>query len=192
LDTLSFSLDVQQGRYADNLIREPGAVGYRPFQNWVKRLGQQQQPPHGQSHMGKPPLIDGYRYVPYPLSSMNVNGYARSMKALPMAETRTKGCCQDLPDPIRGSEAQEFAELAKALADPTRVQMVHMLRSAENPVCVCDFTAAFDLRQPTVSHHVAKLKSAGLIDSEKIGIWTFYRMRPNLSRSAQLLLNAIP
>lgn len=103
-----------------------------------------------------------------------------------------KGCCQELPKPLKDADAQEIAELARALADPTRIQMVHMLKSAQGSVCVCDFTAAFDLGQPTISHHISKLKSAGLIDSEKIGIWTFYSLRPNLPQAAQLLLNTVP
>ena len=55
----------------------------------------------------------------------------------------------------------------RALADPTRVQMLHMLKAAAEPICVCDFTAAFDLGQPTVSHHSAKLREAGLVESRR-------------------------
>ena len=80
----------------------------------------------------------------------------------------------------------------KALADPTRVQMVHMLKAATEPICVCDFTAAFDLGQPTVSHHLAKLKAAGLVDSFKRGVWAFYRLRSDLPRAARAALDAIP
>jgi ArsR family transcriptional regulator len=115
------------------------------------------------------------------------------MKTLPMAQpARVKGCCQELPEPLQDGEAQEIADLARALADPTRIQMVHMLKSAQGLVCVCDFTAAFDLGQPTISHHISKLKAAGLINSEKVGIWTFYSLRSNLPRAAQLLLDTVP
>jgi predicted transcriptional regulator len=57
--------------------------------------------------------------------------------------------------------AEETAEVLKALGEPTRLSMVRALYGAEAPVCICDFTAAFELSQPTISHHMAKLKAAG-------------------------------
>ena len=79
----------------------------------------------------------------------------------------------------------------KAPADPTRLQMALVLRDAAEPVCVCDFTAAFDLSQPTVSHHMARLREAGLVEVNKRGIWSFYRLAPDLPAAARRILDAI-
>ncbi len=70
--------------------------------------------------------------------------------------------------------------------------MLHLLKVAIEPICVCDFTAAFDLGQPTVSHHLAKLKDAGLVSSFKRGVWSFYRLRQDLPEAARAALAVIP
>ncbi len=80
---------------------------------------------------------------------------------------RVKGCCQVVAPPLPDERAAELAGVHRALADPTRIQMVHILAAAAEPVCVCDFTAAFDLGQPTISHHLAKLREAGLVDQRE-------------------------
>jgi len=89
---------------------------------------------------------------------------------IPVAPERVRGCCVALAPPLPDREVDELAAVYKALADPTRVQMLHMLKAATEPICVCDFTAAFDLGQPTVSHHLGKLKAAGFIDSFKADV----------------------
>jgi ArsR family transcriptional regulator len=76
----------------------------------------------------------------------------------------------------------------KALADPTRLTMVASLWKANAPICVCDFTAGLELRQPTISHHMAKLKEVGLVDSEKRGIWIYYRLAADLAPATRRLL----
>jgi len=98
---------------------------------------------------------------------------------------RVKGCCQPVGPPLPDARADELATICKALSDPTRVQMVHILATAVEPVCVCDFTAAFDLGQPTISHHLARLRDAGLVSSFKRGIWAFYQLNPTMSPSAR-------
>ena len=110
-----------------------------------------------------------------------------STQRLPVLQVadRTKGCCQPVAPPLPASQAEELAAVHRALADPTRVQMVHILAAASEPVCVCDFVAAFDLGQPTVSHHLAKLRDAGIVDSSRRGIWAFYRLNPAMSPSAR-------
>src|ERR1700693_5496214 len=97
---------------------------------------------------------------------------------------RVKGCCQPVAPLLADARAEEFATLCKALADPTRVQIIHILAAAADPVCVCDFTAAFDLGQPTISHHLAKLREAGMVTSFKRGIWAFYQLNPEMSPAA--------
>ena len=113
--------------------------------------------------------------------------------ALPLATAdRVRGCCVPIQTTLSDDEAAEIASLAKAIADPTRVQILHALKSATEPVCVCDFTDAFELGQPTISHHLAKLKTAGLVDSDKRGVWAFYFLRRDLSPAAQAALALIP
>jgi ArsR family transcriptional regulator len=64
----------------------------------------------------------------------------------------------------------------KALSDPTRVAIVNRLAAAE--CCVCDLNAAFELSQPTISHHLKVLREAGLVDSTRRGTWAYYRLVP--------------
>jgi len=112
---------------------------------------------------------------------------------LPLAlADRVRGCCIPIESTISEAAADEVAALAKAIADPTRVQILHALKAAAEPVCVCDFTEAFELGQPTISHHLAKLKAAGLIDSEKRGVWAFYFLRDDLGATARAALALIP
>lgn len=108
---------------------------------------------------------------------------------LPMP--RERGTCCELPVTVEPGWAASRARLLKALADPTRLGMVAALRKAEEPVCICDFTAALELSQPTISHHMARLREAGLVESEKRGIWVYYRLDPRLSAQARALLDAV-
>lgn len=105
---------------------------------------------------------------------------------------RVRGCCVPLAPALPDATVDKLANVYKALADPTRVQMLHMLKAATEPICVCDFTAEFDLGQPTVSHHLAKLKAAGFIDSFKRGVWAFYRLRDDMPDAARSALATIP
>lgn len=82
-------------------------------------------------------------------------------------------------------------EVLKALADPTRLQMIGVLKRSAEPVCICDFTAAFDLSQPTISHHMAKLREAGLVEATKDGIWAYYRLSRRLEAKTRALLDIL-
>jgi len=79
----------------------------------------------------------------------------------------------------------------KALADPTRLTMIASLWRAEAPICICDFTAGLELTQPTISHHMAKLKEVGLVESKKRGIWVYYSLRANLAPATRKLLGQL-
>jgi ArsR family transcriptional regulator len=97
---------------------------------------------------------------------------------------RIKGCCNPVAAPLQDARAAELAAVHKALGDPTRVQMVHILAAAAAPVCVCDFTAAFEVGQPTISHHLARLREAGIVTSFKRGIWAFYQLNDGMPAAA--------
>src|SRR3979411_2978654 len=108
-----------------------------------------------------------------------------ALKQLPVV--RQRGICCGLPD-VDPLWAEGTAELMKALADPTRLTMLASVWKADAPICICDFTAGLELTQPTISHHMAKLKEAGLVDSEKRGIWIYYRLRAKLPPTTRRLL----
>ncbi len=86
-------------------------------------------------------------------------------------------CCGPETEPLTLPERDELAARFRALADPTRVAIVNRLAAADE-VCVCDFVAALDLAQPTVSHHLKVLRDAGLVESSRRGTWAFYRLVP--------------
>lgn len=110
---------------------------------------------------------------------------AMATKQLPVV--RTRGACCQVPD-VDAGWAADTSDLMKALADPTRLTMLASLWKADSPICICDFTAGLELTQPTISHHMAKLKDAGLVDSEKRGIWVYYTLSHNLAPSTRRLL----
>lgn len=105
---------------------------------------------------------------------------------------RVKGCCEPVAESLPETTAAQIASVFKAISDPTRVQMLHMLKAADQPVCVCDFTAAFEQGQPTVSHHLARLRDAGFVTSHKRGIWAFYELRSDMPAGCSSVLNLIP
>jgi ArsR family transcriptional regulator len=88
-------------------------------------------------------------------------------------------CCEPVvyPDVAR-DRAERIAELAKALGDPIRLQLVDVLRKHAGKVCVCELTPLFDVSQPTVSHHLKVLREAGIVDSERRGLWAYYYVLP--------------
>ena len=88
-------------------------------------------------------------------------------------------CCEPLVYPdVRRERAQRMAETAKALGDPVRVQLVDVLRKHAGKVCVCELVPLFDLSQPTVSHHLKVLRDAGIVGSERSGLWAYYYVIP--------------
>jgi ArsR family transcriptional regulator, arsenate/arsenite/antimonite-responsive transcriptional repressor len=86
-------------------------------------------------------------------------------------------CCGPDTAPLDPDERTALAARFKALGDPTRVAIVNRLAAADE-VCVCDFVAALDLAQPTVSHHLKVLRDAGLVESSRRGTWAYYRLVP--------------
>ncbi len=89
-------------------------------------------------------------------------------------------CCEPVVYPdIERAEAERMAAVAKALADPVRMQLVDVLRRHAGRVCVCELVPLFDLSQPTVSHHLKVLRDAGLVGSERRGLWAYYYVNPD-------------
>src|SRR3954469_2152005 len=88
-------------------------------------------------------------------------------------------CCEPVvyPDVAR-EHAIRMAEVAKALGDPIRLQLVDVLRKHAGKVCVCELVPLFDVSQPTLSHHLKKLREAGIVDAERRGLWAYYYVLP--------------
>lgn len=94
---------------------------------------------------------------------------------------RAKGevCCEPIVFPeVDGTRAKRLADIAKALADPIRVQLLDVLRRHPGKACVCELVPLFDVSQPTVSHHLKVLRDTGLVGYEKQGLWAYYYVQP--------------
>lgn len=105
-------------------------------------------------------------------------------------------CCPGLAAaPLDADQAAELAKIFKALGDPVRLRLVSMIasRGQGGEVCVCELTPAFDLSQPTISHHLKLLRQADLIDCERRGTWVYYWVLPGvLDKLAAFLTTAQP
>ncbi|HEY1833051.1 MAG TPA: metalloregulator ArsR/SmtB family transcription factor [Solirubrobacteraceae bacterium] len=88
-------------------------------------------------------------------------------------------CCEPLVYPdVDAEHAARMAEVAKALGDLIRLQLVDVLRRHPGKACVCELVPLFDITQPTLSHHLGKLRAAGIVDSERRGLWAYYYVLP--------------
>lgn len=88
-------------------------------------------------------------------------------------------CCEPVVYPdVDRAQAIRIGEVAKALGDPIRLQLVDVLRRHAGQVCVCELLPLFDIAQPTLSHHLNKLRAAGIVDSERRGLWAYYYVVP--------------
>lgn len=98
---------------------------------------------------------------------------------LPLTPVETVACCSPLTaTPLTTEQAERVAPLLKALADPVRLRLLSLVAAHEGgEACVCDLNDAFDLSQPTISHHLKVLHEAGLLDRDKRGTWVYYAVR---------------
>lgn len=89
-------------------------------------------------------------------------------------------CCEPVVYPdVERDQAARLAAIGKALGDPVRLQLVDVLRTHAGKVCVCELVPLFDLSQPTVSHHLKVLRQAGIVGSERDGLWAYYYVIPD-------------
>jgi ArsR family transcriptional regulator len=84
-------------------------------------------------------------------------------------------CCSAMPAP-RVKDLETLTNVYAALADPTRLRILALLRDGE--ICVCHIHASLDVPQPTASRHLAYLRKSGLVDARREGIWMHYRLTP--------------
>ncbi len=90
-------------------------------------------------------------------------------------------CCSPLADgPLTADWAGDLARMFKSLADPVRLRLLSIVASHPGgEACVCDLSSAFDLTQPTISHHLRVLREAGLLECERRGTWVYYQVVPS-------------
>jgi len=88
------------------------------------------------------------------------------------------GCCATVAVELEPADVDGLVAVAKALADPVRLQVVDVLRRQAGEVCVCDLQSLFDISQPTLSHHLRRLREAGLVGVVRRGQWAYYYVRP--------------
>jgi ArsR family transcriptional regulator len=119
---------------------------------------------------------------------------------LPLLEPEARGdgsaaapCCPPLTErPMTPDEAEPAARMFKALGDPVRLRLFSSVASHEGgEACVCDISDV-GVSQPTVSHHLKKLKEAGLLTSERRGTWVYYRVEPSVLAAMARILAATP
>lgn len=108
------------------------------------------------------------------------------MESLPLTDVRA--CCPDgLSSPLERAAAESLARVLKAVADPARLQLLALIRSA-GEACACDLTEPLGLAQPTVSHHLKVLTEAGLLHREQRGQWAWFRVEESRLRDLAAVL----
>lgn len=102
-------------------------------------------------------------------------------------------CCSSslLAEPLTTDQAARLAPVLKALADPVRLRLLSLVGAyADGEACVCDLNDAFELSQPTISHHLKVLHEAGLVEREKRGVWVYYRVHREALADLATVLDA--
>jgi len=113
-----------------------------------------------------------------------------SNSLIELTPVQTVACCSPLvAEPLSADQAERIAPLLKAIADPVRLRLLSLVAShGEGEACVCDLNDAFDLSQPTISHHLKVLHEVGLLERSKRGVWVYYKARPEALADLAALL----
>lgn len=106
---------------------------------------------------------------------------------LPVVESDVPACCPPVGRGMSHDDAERLARMLKALADPIRLQLFSDIAARPGEVCVCDIRDV-GVSQPTVSHHLKKLREAGLLTAERRGTWVYYQVVPNVLQSLSAAL----
>jgi ArsR family transcriptional regulator len=116
-----------------------------------------------------------------------------SKSLLELTPVEAVACCSPVTrEPLSAEAAERIAPLVKAIADPVRLRLLSLVAShADGEACVCDLNDAFDLSQPTISHHLKLLHEAGLLDRDKRGVWVYYRVNAAALRDLATLLGGV-
>src|SRR4051812_49591844 len=116
-----------------------------------------------------------------------------SKSLLDLTPVETVACCSPLmKEPLSAEQSERIAPLLKALADPARLRLLSLVAShADGEACVCDLTDAFELSQPTISHHLKVLHESGLLERTKRGVWAYYRVAPRALADLGALIGGV-
>jgi ArsR family transcriptional regulator len=116
-----------------------------------------------------------------------------SKSLLTLTPVETVACCSPLmKEPLSADQSERIAPLLKALADPVRLRLLSLVAShADGEACVCDLNDAFDLSQPTISHHLKVLHEVGLLDRTKRGVWVYYAIKPDALADLGALIGGV-
>lgn len=108
-----------------------------------------------------------------------------------MSNQDPAACCPALTaEALSESRAVELAGMFKALGDPVRLRLLSLIASHPGgEACVCEISPTFDVSQPTISHHLKLLRSAGLLDCERRGTWVYYRVIPSVLQQLSSVLH---
>ena len=122
--------------------------------------------------------------------TMSIQADRTELTIVGTPESGTAACSPPLVgQPLGESAAADLAQIFRALGDPVRLRLVTLIGAHQGgEVCVCDLTSAFNLTQPTISHHLKVLHEAGLLDREKRGVWVYYRARTQALASLAALI----
>jgi len=116
---------------------------------------------------------------------IDVCQYLSVKKTLPVAE-----CCPVLDAPLTRREAERAASAFKVIADPARLRLLSLIAAQPGrEACTCDLVVPLGLTQPTVTHHLRVLTQAGLLERERRGTWTFYRVVPSALKTLREILS---
>lgn len=100
--------------------------------------------------------------------------------SFPLADVTVR-CSPLVREPLSEGQSVDLAAVFKALADPIRLRLFSLIASHESgEACVCDISPVVDVSQPTISHHLKVLKTAGLVESERRASWVYYRVVPEV------------
>jgi ArsR family transcriptional regulator, arsenate/arsenite/antimonite-responsive transcriptional repressor len=116
-----------------------------------------------------------------------------SKSLLELTPVETVACCSPLTkEPLSAEQSERISPLLKALADPVRLRLLSLVAShADAEACVCDLNDAFDLSQPTISHHLKVLHDVGLLARTKRGVWVYYSINPHALADLGALIGGV-
>lgn len=111
-----------------------------------------------------------------------------NLSGLPLADVAVPCCPPLTAGGLSAADAERAAGMFKALSDPVRVRLFSRVASSPGgEACVCDIQDV-GVSQPTVSHHLRKLREAGLLTSERRGTWVYYRVDPGVLAAMAAIL----
>jgi ArsR family transcriptional regulator, arsenate/arsenite/antimonite-responsive transcriptional repressor len=115
-------------------------------------------------------------WVGAPFQALTYQGGSMN-DSLPLVRERGTRCCVPAGELMPEASLEALAADLEMVSHPIRLRLLEQIAASPEPVCVCDLEASVPVKQPTVSHHLRLLRAAGLVESEKRGVWSYYHAR---------------